>query len=132
MTRPAGACGPPSLVTAQARRARPLAGIVVIVAVAVVVGGCGGGGSDVPGGDVQLGEGRRVYREYCASCHGADGGGGVGPKLGGGAVVDRYPEVADQRAVVERGRAGMPGWRGTLSPAEIDAVVRYERELLGR
>jgi mono/diheme cytochrome c family protein len=75
------------------------------------------------GGD----QGPALYRQFCASCHGAGGGGGVGPRLGGGAVVRRYPKVADQVQVVTEGRGSMPAWRGTLTTAQIRAVVNFER-----
>ena len=79
------------------------------------------------GGD----RGPAIYRQLCASCHGARGEGGVGPRLGGGAVVHNYPKVADQVRVVTEGRGSMPAWRGTLTPAQIRAVVNFERTRLG-
>ena len=54
----------------------------------------------------------------------SSGQGVIGPKLGGGAVVAKYPDAADQRAVVAEGRAGMPKWSSILSAEELDAVVR--------
>ena len=62
----------------------------------------------------------------------AAGEGGFGPELAAGAVVERYPEFDDHRAVVVSGRDAMPAWGDTLTDEEIDAVVRYERERLGR
>ena len=53
-------------------------------------------------GDLDLGE--RVFARNCASCHGRDGGAGVGPKLANGRVVERYPDPSDQRAIVVNGR----------------------------
>jgi len=81
----------------------------------------------LPGGDVA---GAAVFEANCAACHGADGGGGVGPQLSDGAVVEAYPDVADEIAVITEGRAGMPAFGDALSPAEIDAVARYTRESL--
>lgn len=91
-----------------------------------------GSGSDTALADPQLDLGREVYAERCASCHGVDGGGAFGPGLGGGKVVERFPRVEEHRAVVVEGRGSMPAWGERLSDEEIDAVVRYERELLGR
>ena len=82
----------------------------------------GGGGSDVPGGEA-------IFKDSCASCHGADGGGAFGPKLSDGRVVERFPDVADQLKVVQNGRGGMPAFKTKLSQAEIDAVVAYTRTL---
>ena len=38
--------------------------------------------------------------------------------------------TAAQAEVIRDGRGAMPAWEGTLSPAQIDAVVRYTREVL--
>ena len=112
-------------------------GAVVVLALVLiaVMAGCSGEAADgtarrgqasTEGGDLELGE--RVFARNCASCHGRDGGGGVGPKLADGRVVERYPNPSDHRAVVVNGRGVMPRWGDKLSDQEIDAVVRYERE----
>lgn len=99
-----------------------------LIAAILLVAGCGGGG-DTPEGPVsQQDLGRTVYADNCAACHGRSGDGGMGPKLADGAVVERYPDVADHRAVVVNGRGAMPAWGDRLSDEEIDAVVRYERD----
>ena len=72
--------------------------------------------------------GEAIFRANCSRCHGSDGGGATAPKLAGGAVVARFPDAADQRAVIANGRGGMPAWAGRLTDDEIDAVVRYTRE----
>ena len=72
-----------------------------------------------------------IYATRCASCHGADGGGGFGPPLGGGIVVERYPNPADQIAVVTNGRGSMPSFAGSLTPEQIAAVVEFTRTGLG-
>ena len=74
-------------------------------------------------------DGATIYADDCAVCHGADGGGGVGPALSGGAVVAAFPEVADQVTVVAEGRGGMPSSGDRLTPEQIDAVVAYTRSL---
>ncbi|MCB1003639.1 MAG: cytochrome c [Acidimicrobiales bacterium] len=90
--------------------------------------------------------GEGVYASNCATCHGATGGGGVGPALSGGAVTDNFADPADQIEWIQLGSAGfqadgrntygdnntpinggMPGWEGVLTPEEIAAVVFYER-----
>jgi polyvinyl alcohol dehydrogenase (cytochrome) len=85
----------------------------------------GGGGGDPgdAGGDL----GRTVYQQSCAACHGGSGEGASGPSLAG--VGDRLT-VEDHIAVVRDGRGNMPGWEGTLSAEEIEAVVEYERTVL--
>lgn len=105
--------------------------VVAIAALWLGAAGCGQGAPPRPA-DPELATGQRIYLQHCAPCHGRSGGGGTGPALGGGRVVRRYPDAAEHRAVVERGRRAMPAWRGVLSADEIEAVVRYEREALGR
>lgn len=77
--------------------------------------------------DAELRTGADVYRARCSSCHGAGGGGGLGPSLA--RIEDRLDD-AEQRSVVEVGRRTMPAFSNVLSPADIDAVVRYTREIL--
>jgi mono/diheme cytochrome c family protein len=50
--------------------------------------------------------------------------GGFGPTLAG-VVVQRYPNIADQVAVVTNGRGSMPSFASSLTPAQITAVVEY-------
>lgn len=95
--------------------------------------------------------GEQVYRaQGCGACHGASGEGGVGPALAGGEAVKTFPEEADHAEWIRTGSApfrgqeygdperdggprvatgGMPGFP-SLSDAEIEAVVLYEREEL--
>jgi mono/diheme cytochrome c family protein len=80
--------------------------------------------------DPVLEQGRIVYVERCARCHGGSGGGGAGPRLSGGNVVRRYPDAEAQAEVVRNGRGAMPPFRNVLSDDEIDAVVRFTREVL--
>jgi mono/diheme cytochrome c family protein len=87
-------------------------------------GGAGGGGT------AAAPPGASVYSAQCAGCHGADGGGGLGPQLAG-RVVDRFPDAADQVAVVTNGRGGMPSFKGKITPEQIDQVVEYTRTGLG-
>ena len=99
-----------------------------------------------------LGAGTEVYSN-CASCHGADGGGGVGYAFTNGSVLATFPHIADQVRWVYYGTEGynaanipvygaadrvggvhetgalgvMPAFGGQLSGAEIVAVVCHER-----
>jgi mono/diheme cytochrome c family protein len=97
--------------------------------------------------------GATVYKTAgCSGCHGAAGEGGVGPKLAGGEAKLTFPNIADQISWVKTGsgpftgqkygdpnRPGgqhgpakgiMPAFAGSLSDAQINAVVTYEREKL--
>jgi mono/diheme cytochrome c family protein len=82
------------------------------------------------GGDATTagaGAGSTIYRDNCAACHGSEGSGGVGPALGGGAVVESIPDPADQVVVITDGRNGMPAFGGRLTPEEIRTVTDYTR-----
>lgn len=89
-------------------------------------------------GDPEVGE--QIYKQYCASCHGKDG-------KGNGVMINIIPikpadhtnpakmdgmtnaELVD---IVTNGKGKdsyMPGWKGVLSQAEIEAVVSYVRFL---
>lgn len=94
--------------------------------------------------------GAQVYSSSCASCHGATGGGGIGPALAGGETALTFPNQEDHVAWIQNGsgptrgqgygdpaRPGgqrmattgnMPAFSGTLTEEQIQAVVVYERE----
>ena len=93
--------------------------------------------------------GGQVFAANCSSCHGANGEGGVGPKLAGGEVVKTWPKVADHVSWVRTGGTPfigktygatnhqvpannvMPAFGGTLSDTQIAQVVCYERVSMG-
>jgi mono/diheme cytochrome c family protein len=102
-----------------------LAGVVAVV-LALALAGCSSGG-----GEARPTTGKGIYEAYCATCHGVDGQGGVGPELAG-VVADKYPNIEDQIAVVTDGKGRMPSWRGDLTPKEIRKVVEYTRTGLGQ
>jgi mono/diheme cytochrome c family protein len=97
------------------------------------------------GGPSVLELGGEIYAANCASCHGATGGGGVGPAFADGAVIETFPNRADHLLWVWAGstgwpdtsygatdkpkQGGMPAF-SSLTPEELLAVVRYEREVL--
>ncbi len=107
------------------------------LAAGLLLGSCAGESPEVPLGpdgqpDAELSLGRDVYSRRCANCHGAGGGGGTGPKLSDGQVIADYPDPADQRLIIAQGRNAMPAFSGSLSSDELDAVVRYTREVLSQ
>ena len=75
--------------------------------------------------------GAQIFSANCARCHGADGGGGIGPKLAGKVRKD-FPDADDQIALVTGGKRTMPAFGGDLTAAEIRQVVEYTRTELGR
>lgn len=67
-------------------------------------------------------EGARLYAEHCASCHGADGGGGSGTRLAGNRNAGREANV---ESIIRFGRGTMPGYAAILSDGEIDLLRDY-------
>lgn len=79
---------------------------------------------------LQVGAG--VYKTNCANCHGADGGGIVGPNL----CDDSYKNInrlGDFLNVLQNGAGGgaMPPWKTKLSESEIVLVSSYVASLRG-
>jgi cytochrome c oxidase subunit 2 len=113
------------MVRAVKLRTLALSGLVCLSVLAI--SSCDGGGPAAPS-DPVLAEGQRVYNSRCSSCHGKSGNGGSAPKLKD-VIADRY-SVEQHTAIVVNGAGGgrMPAFGKELTPEEIDAVVRYERE----
>ena len=82
--------------------------------------------NDGGGGAESSSPGAQIYSASCARCHGADGGGGIGPALAG-VVTESFPDVDDQIALVSGGIGTMPGFANVLSEKEIRQVVDYTR-----
>jgi len=120
------------MATIRPIRAARLRSIFVLAALAApLLAACSGGDlPEVPADDAELVTGRVIYANNCTPCHGAGGGGGIGPKLSGGRVVEKIPDPADQRLLIENGKGQMPAFDQKLSAEEIDAVVRYTREII--
>lgn len=73
-------------------------------------------------------DGAKIYKVYCAGCHGPDGRRGE-PRSH---VADDAETPADElRLMIERGGEGMPAWKNKLSAAEIEAVIGHIRTLAG-
>ena len=72
-----------------------------------------------------------VYSQMCARCHGADGRGKTakGRAVGASDLTSSewVPDTARDTRIVNRGKEGMPAFKGKLKPAEVDAVVAYIR-----
>lgn len=93
-------------------------------------GGSSGTGDPTAGTIANESTGARLYRTVCASCHGRNGEGGIGPTLVG--IEDRLT-LEEHVAVVNGGRGSqMPAFQHALTPDEVTAIVEYERAELGR
>lgn len=77
-------------------------------------------------------KGQTTYTQYCAACHGAAGGGGIGPNLTdafwihGGARMDIYNTIT--KGVTEK---GMPAWDAQVAPADRAAIIAYIYSVAG-
>lgn len=71
--------------------------------------------------------GQQVYDAHCVSCHGANGGGGVGVPLAGNDYLEDTAYVIEQ---IMFGGGFMPGF-GQLSDEEIAAVASDVRTSWG-
>lgn len=70
-------------------------------------------------------EGKEEYEERCASCHGPQGKGGIGPDLTSAAY--KYGRTAPEvtRSIVDGRPGGMPPFKGQMSKEKIEGVVQY-------
>jgi mono/diheme cytochrome c family protein len=73
----------------------------------------------------QVEQGRELYNQYCAVCHG-------GNAISGGILPDLRYRIADldpawQSIVIDGSLAvnGMPTWQNYLSPEEADTIKSY-------
>ncbi len=111
--------------------------------------GRGGGGAEAA---AFLALGQEIYTAgaQCASCHGANGQGGTGPAMSGGAVLATWPSCDDHVQWIALGsdgwsvavgstygaddkpvQGGMPGFEADLTDEEIRAVSAFERIRFG-
>ena len=80
-----------------------------------------------------ISEGKRFFLYYhCADCHGANGGGGIGPPLMdpvwiyGGEPDNIYDTIVKGRP------NGMPSWGGRIPEYQIWQLVSFVRSLSGQ
>jgi cytochrome c oxidase cbb3-type subunit 3 len=75
---------------------------------------------------VNLVEGKRLFTQNCAACHGDDGRGGHT----GGAPLDKVRDLDAAMQTVANGRNTMPPFRGAFTPEQIRDVTAYVMETL--
>lgn len=77
--------------------------------------------------------GKAVFATYCASCHGPEGAGLIGPNLTDAEILhgSSHAEIV---AVVRDGvpSKAMPAWSGILQPDQIDEVAAYVKSIMGK
>jgi mono/diheme cytochrome c family protein len=72
---------------------------------------------------------KAIFSSKCAGCHGANGGGGMGPSLQH--VASKGDAFIKNRIMKGSATKGMPafGDTGMLKAAEVDALVAYVKTL---
>ncbi len=71
-------------------------------------------------------DGKKVYRQYCVTCHGVNG------DMGASGAVDLTMTkltLDEKIAVITNGRNTMTPFKGLLSEAKIKAVAEYTETL---
>ncbi|MFS0727977.1 c-type cytochrome [Paenibacillus sp. 1P07SE] len=63
-----------------------------------------------------------LYKQHCLACHGTDLRGKVGPDLS--RIGSQYTKQ-ELEAVIGKGRGGMPGFSGQMTPAEIRTLANW-------
>lgn len=89
---------------------------------------CDGASTVDPGLDTGLGDdpGPTLYANYCAGCHGADGGGGAGPRMQA-AVSGK--SAADVQTIIRAGSGTMPAI--PLDTQEAEVLAEWCLETFG-
>jgi mono/diheme cytochrome c family protein len=75
-------------------------------------------------------QGKQVFTQNCAACHtlkDANAKGQVGPNLD-----DLKPDQPTVQTQVTNGGGGMPAFKGTLNPGQIQAVSQYVASVAGK
>lgn len=77
-------------------------------------------------------DGAYLYKESCAACHMIDGSGAEGagryPNLAGNPVVEASADFVVLRIL--RGQGAMPPFAGSLTDAQVSAIVNHVRGTL--
>ena len=109
--------------------------MILLAALACGSALCGralGDAATVSRGQVLYSDGGAIYQHVCQGCHMPGGRGATG--------AGAYPKLADNAHLAEagypvgmvlNGHGGMPWFNGTLSPAQIAAVVGFVRTHFG-
>ncbi len=81
--------------------------------------------------DELVARGKEVYNRACASCHGANGEGGVGAAIAGSPIATG--PVKDHIDVLVNGVPGsaMQAFGGQLNEVDLAAVITYQRNGFG-
>ena len=70
-------------------------------------------------------EGKKEFAQRCASCHGADAKGGIGPDLTGKKFKYGRSAAEVTATVVEGRPGGMPSFKNDLSKDKVEGLVQF-------
>jgi mono/diheme cytochrome c family protein len=103
--------------------------LIVIVAEILLFSASGARAS---GGQGSAGA-KTIFQTKCAMCHGADGAGSeVGKSMNvpdlRSEAIQKLPD-AELAKTISDGKGGMPAFKGSLTEAQIHALVKYVRSL---
>ena len=103
----------------------------VFILAAVFLASANSASNSVQGNESEAGQ--AAFKESCVTCHGTNGAGTpLGKSLK--AADLRSPEVqkksdTELAQTIAEGKGNMPPFKETLNPEQIQAVVKYVREL---
>lgn len=74
-------------------------------------------------------QGQHLFADYCASCHGDNARGGVGPDLSAGLYKYGKDRSSVIKSIMDGRSGGMPAFAGQLQPPQALALADYLRSL---
>ena len=88
-------------------------------------GACGGDTSTTSSGDSNV-DGKTIFSQYCAICHGEDG-----KREANGAkdITTSQMPLKERIALIKSGKNLMAPFEGTLSPEQIEAAAKHSMTL---
>jgi len=82
--------------------------------------------TSVNNGEVEAIDGKKIYKTYCVTCHGAQGNMGV---AGAFDLTTSSLSLEERIMVITKGRNTMTPFESVLSPEKIKAVAEYSVQL---
>jgi len=83
---------------------------------------------------VQVEKGKAVFGQYCAACHGPEGGGLIGPNLTDAYWINGTGKPLEIRGIVANGvpAKGMPAWEQMLGAEKVEQVTAFVYSVRGK
>lgn len=82
----------------------------------------------------KVADGKALFVQYCAACHGPEGAGLIGPNLTDGHYLHERGRPVAMRQVIAAGVAakGMPAWEPVLGPSRVDQLTSFVLSIRGK